>query len=158
MRLSRTWDMADADGEDFMRMGSMKLMVAAAAALAVGAAFALAETPATPPAAEAPAPASKCPALIAPPALPETIPTEQVFTTGTDAYNAWRAAMEPIEACRAAEIRELQAEAKAIAAKFNARVGELRAADAEGRAAADKWVSARNAFIEKNTKTPAKKR
>jgi hypothetical protein len=100
---------------------------------------------------------SRCPDLTPPPALPDSVDTEAAFNAGTDLYNQWRTAMEPVEACRQAEIREMQAQSRQLQATFNARIAEFRATDTAGRETADKWTAVREAFLAKQAPAPRKR-
>lgn len=132
----------------------IRTVLAATAAFVAMAAMGLAvaqDNASTTPAAPAP-PASRCPVAVPAPTLPDAITTEKQFNDSTATFNAWVDQMEPINQCRQAEIRELQAKSRAIQAEFNARIAEFRAADDANKAVAEKFSAARTAFVDQQSR------
>lgn len=96
----------------------MKVLIAAAAAAVLIALPAAAQnTPATP---ATPTPASNCPALTAPPTLPDgATANRQAMAAGNTAYQAWATGYQAGYQCRHSEAQQALAAAQALVADSN---------------------------------------
>jgi hypothetical protein len=96
----------------------MKVLIAAAAAAVLIALPAVAQTtPATP---ATPAPASNCPALAAPPTLPDgATANREAMAAGNTTYQAWATAYQAGYQCRHTEAQQAMAAAQALVAESN---------------------------------------
>lgn len=116
----------------------MKVVIGAIGAALVLATAALAQTPET---VTAPAPASRCPALPAEPALPDgaTARNATVMQDGDRTYREWGTATQTILECRRVEAQELQTQAQALTAQAQARVTEYNDAVQRLNAVGQAW-------------------
>lgn len=114
----------------------------AAAALATTA-VAQTETPAVPTPPAAPVPASSCAAPAAAPAAPTGRLNANQMQARVAEYEAWRTATQTALACRADEVRSLQAQTEA-------RLAEYRAAVAAGQASGAEWQASLDAHNARN--------
>ncbi|MBU6406677.1 MAG: hypothetical protein KGS44_06020 [Alphaproteobacteria bacterium] len=133
----------------------IRMFAAAAAAVALtGVAFAQEEAAPPPeaPAASTPQPTfvTTCPALPAPPALPDgAVARERDMAAGEQQIQAWNATyVQIINECRQAEVRAFQtemqakvAEARVAQARYQAAIAAYQADSAAATAIAGQWVA-----------------
>lgn len=129
----------------------MKYTIAAIALTACIAGGALAQTtPPAAPAADAPVPASSCPAYPAMIALPDpaSLKNTKALNAGTEKVNAWLNAYQTVHSCRIDEVNRL----RPAAMQFDARAKEAREAQTAVLAKRQEWENVVNASMEAQKK------